>query len=146
MRRLIFPALCASLVALGACSTERAASDDPYAGLDEAIRVWRTDLVASSACPAPAPEAQVEGPGAAEGCRSFSVACKVEAELTDAETAEGVAAKALTAMRWEAWDPETQEFRQTSAAAAFVRVGEDWTRTEAAPVNLSTCSPLTPAD
>lgn len=138
-------AVAAALVGLAACSTERAAEADPYAGLSEAVRDWRLDLVASPGCPAPAPEAGVEGPGAREGCRSFAETCKVEAPLTEAERAAGVQAKALTGLRWEAWDPATSEFRNASAAAYFTRSGETWTRTEAPPVNLSTCQPFAAA-
>ena len=133
------PALAA--LALGACSGEGAAERDPYAGLDEAIQQWRVDLVASDACPAPPAEALVEGQGGAEGCRNFAVACKVEGVLTEAEAAQG-GAKVLTAMRWEAWNPETSEFRQPSAAATFLKVGDAWTRSDAPPVNLTTCRPL----
>ena len=138
-------ALAAALVGLAACSTERAAEADPYAGLSEAVRDWRLDLVASPGCPAPAPEAGVEGPGAREGCRSFAETCKVEAPVTEAERAGGVGAKALVGLRWEAWNPETSEFRNASAAAHFTRSGETWTRTDAPPVNLSTCQPFAPA-
>ena len=109
------PALAA--LALGACSGEGAAERDPYAGLDE------------------------EGQGGAEGCRNFAVACKAEGVLTEAEAAQG-GAKVLTAMRWEAWNPETSEFRQTSAAANFLKVGDAWTRSDAPPVTLPTCRPL----
>ncbi|MDP3489814.1 MAG: hypothetical protein Q8R71_06725 [Phenylobacterium sp.] len=142
MRRLVYPALITALAALGACSTERAAETDPYAGLSEAVRDWRLALVDSPACPAPAPEAGVEGPGAREGCRSFAETCKVEAPLTEAERASGAQVKALTGLRWEAWDPVASEFRNASAAAYFTRAGETWTRSDAPPVNLSTCQPF----
>lgn len=146
MRHLIQKSLAAgapalAALALGACSGESTDERDPYAGLDEAIQQWRTDLVASEACPAPPAEALVEGQGGADGCRSFAVACKVEGVLTEAEAAQG-GAKVLTAMRWEAWDPASSEFRQTSAAANFLKVGEAWTRSDAPPVNLTTCRPL----
>ena len=138
-RRLAAPALAA--LAVGACSGESADDRDPYAGLNEAIQQWRVDLVASDACPAPPAEALTEGQGGADGCRNFAVACKVEGELTEAEAEQG-GAKVLTAMRWEAWNPESAEFRTTSAAANFLKVGETWTRSDAPPVNLTTCRPL----
>lgn len=145
MRRLTYSALFAVLTTLGACSTERTADAGPYAGLSDAVRDWRLALVASSACPAPAPEAGVEGPGAREGCRSFAETCKVEVPLTEAERGAGVQAKALTGLRWEAWDPTSSEFRNASAAAYFTHSGGAWTRTDAPPVNLSTCQPFTEA-
>ncbi|HMP61516.1 MAG TPA: hypothetical protein PKA17_00115 [Phenylobacterium sp.] len=144
MRYIQIPACALGLAALAACSAPQTTAEaDPYAGLSEAIRVWRTELVNSPACPAPAPEAGVEGPGAREGCRSFTVACKVEAEPEAAEAEAGVEAKALAGMHWEAWDPTSEEFRRASSAAYFTRAGETWSRAEAPAVNLSTCQPFT---
>lgn len=110
-------------------------SDDPYAGLDAAIKDWRGEILKTeAACQ------QAKGPEG-EACQQFEVTCKVESPLDDGDRTAGVTQKVLAAMTWTARDPAMNEQKPASATATFSRTGEGWTRKAADPVNLRTCAP-----
>lgn len=117
----------------GGGSASGKAETGPYAGLETAIKGWRADIVKAE------PACQAKG---GKGCEGFEVACKGERSLTPEETAKGVTAKVAVAMTWTGWDAARAEHQPESGAAEFAKVGQAWTRTEAKPVNLSTCADL----
>ena len=124
-----------ALLMLGACSGSQqpgAPGDDKFAGLDGEITAWRADLLKTTKACAEAPSGKA--------CEIFEVACKGELPITSAETAKGVTAKVVVAMTFNGWEPRTEEFKPTSAFARFARGKSGWTRSETAPVNLSTCA------
>lgn len=125
-----------ALLALSACSSggKSAASSDPYAGLDTQILSWRTELEASH----PACKTKVEG----KGCQDFQVMCKAAQEITPDETAKGITAQVVAAMTFAGRNPDGSTGKSGSAFAVFSKTGAQWVRTEAQPVNLSTCAPL----
>lgn len=136
---MIRPVAAASLVALllSACSPGGGAtpkSDDPYAGLDTQIVAWRTAIEAGhSAC-----ATKVEG----KGCQDFQVMCKAMQEISPEEAAKGVKAKVVAAMTFAARSPDGSTGKSGSSFADFSKTGETWTRTEAKPVNMTTCATL----
>lgn len=105
---------------------------DKNAGLDVAIKAWHANIKDTDAMCANKPEGQ--------GCQAFEVACKVESPIGPEEKAAGVTAKVIAAMSWEAWNPKTSEFRSQSDVVQFTKIGQEWTRADAPPVNLSTCA------
>lgn len=121
---------------LAACGSGGNAADssDPYAGLDAQVLSWRTEIEASH----PACAAKVEG----KGCEGFEVTCKGAQEITAEEQAKGVTAQVVAAMRFSGRNPDGSSGKPGSAFAEFTKAGGQWTRTEAQPVNLSTCAPL----
>ena len=125
----------AAVTILGGCAPGGSAggqAGDKYAGLDVAIRTWHASVKEGDALCANKPEDQA--------CNSFEVACKGERPLDPADTAKGVTAKVVAAMSWQAWRPETAEYRPASGVAEFTKVDGEWRRAEAGPVNLSTCA------
>jgi hypothetical protein len=138
-RFVIRPVAAASLAALllSACSQGgHSASDasDPYAGLNPEILSWRTEIEASH----PACKTKVEG----KGCESFSVTCKAAQTITPDETAKGVTAKLVAAMTFNGRNPDGSSGAPGSSFATFSKVGGKWSRSEAKPVNMSSCAPL----
>lgn len=125
-----------SLTLLAACSSEsgKAASSDPYAGLDTQILSWRTALEGAH----PACAAKVEG----KGCQDFQVMCKAAQEITPDETDKGITAQVVAAMTFAGRNPDGSTGKSGSAFAVFSKTGETWTRTESPPVNMRTCAPL----
>lgn len=125
-----------ALLALTACSSggKSAGSSDPYAGLDTQILNWRTELEATH----PACKTKVEG----KGCQDFQVMCKAAQEITPDETAKGVSAQVIAAMTFAGRNADGSTGKSGSAFAVFSKSKDAWTRTEAQPVNLSTCAPL----
>ena len=121
-------------LALSACSQATATSDDPYAGLDSGILSWRTSLEATH----PACATKVEG----SGCVGFQVTCKAAQTITSAEKAGGVTAKVVAAMSFLGKNSDGSTNRPGSATAIFAKSKGAWTRTVAAPVNLTTCAPV----
>ena len=118
-------AACSEQTGSGATSGE----DPRFAGLDQEILAWRTDLEATS----PACANKVDG----AGCESFQVTCKAERTITPEDQAKGVTAKLVAAMTFTG---KGAEGRPGSAFAEFSKAGEAWTRKETASVNLSTCA------
>lgn len=126
----------AAVLVLSACSSGGDAADasDPTAGLDAQILAWRNDVEASH----PACATKIEG----KGCESFEVTCKGLQELTPEDQAKGIATKVVAAMRFSGRTADGSTGKSGSAFAEFSKAGGEWTRTEAKPVNLSTCAPF----
>jgi len=122
---------------LAACSpaaNKTAASDDPNAGLDTQILEWRTALETThSAC-----ANKVEG----KGCDSFQVTCKAMQEITPDEKAKGITAQVVASMSFNGRTADGASGKPGSAFALFSKAGGTWTRTEAPPVNMTTCAPM----
>ncbi len=136
---MIRPAAAASLVALllSACSQgggATPASSDPYAGLDTEIVAWRTAVETTH----PACATKVEG----KGCQDFQVMCKGAQDVAPDDAAKGVTAKVISAMTFAGRNPDGSTGKSGSSFALFSKTGDAWTRTEATPVNLTTCAPL----
>lgn len=136
---MIRPLAAAGLAAisLAACSqggSAKSGSSDPNAGMDSEILAWRTSIEASH----PACAAKVEG----KGCESFQVMCKALQTVTPEETAAGMTSKIVAAMTFSARSADGSTGKSGSAFAYFSKTGDAWTRTEAKPVNLTTCAPL----
>ena len=128
LKTLISVAL-AALTLAGCGKTEAPKAEDKYAGLSEEILAWRGALMKSEkACLAKA-----------DGCVSFEVGCKGERPVSPQEAAQGVTAKVVTAMSWNAWDPAIGDYRAASGFKLFTKKGGAWTSQDTAPVNLSTC-------
>lgn len=126
-------ALLAPFLLLAACG-QGATSDDPYAGMDAQILAWREDIEAShSAC-----AAKVDG----KGCEDFEVTCKGAQEVTPDDEAAGVTARVVAAMRFNTRTEGGGSGKPGSAFAQFSRVRGEWTRTEAEPVNMTSCAPF----
>jgi hypothetical protein len=107
-------------------------NEDPrFAGLDQQIAAWRTDIEGSNAACSKT---------GGKGCQDFQVACKAEREITPAEQAKGVTAKLIAAMTFNSHGDVTGDLKPGSAFAEFAKAGETWTRVEATPVNLATCA------
>lgn len=125
-----------SLTLLAACSSEsgKAASSDPYAGLDTQILSWRTALEGAH----PACAAKVEG----KGCQDFQVMCKAAQDIGAEEAAKGVKAKVVAAMTFAGRNPDGSTGKSGSSFANFSKTANAWTRTEAKPVNMTTCATL----
>ena len=124
-------------LSLAACSqgvSEKTASSGPYAGLDTQILEWRKTIEAThSAC-----ATKVDG----KGCQDFQVMCKAAQEITPDEAAKGVTAQVVAAMSFAGRNPDGSTGKSGSSFALFSKSGDDWTRTEAMPVNMRTCAPL----
>lgn len=137
-RFVIRPALAAGLAAflLAACSqgAPQADPNDPYAGLEPQILAWRTDIEARH----PTCATKVEG----KGCEGFEVRCKGAQEIGPDAAAKGVTAQVVSAMTFVARNPDGSTGKPGSAFALFTKTDGEWTRTEAMPVNLTTCAPL----
>lgn len=124
-----------SLALLGACSSGGDAAsggsdEDPrFAGLDQQILAWRTDIEASN----PACATKTDG----AGCESFQVTCKAERTITPEDQAKGVTAKLVAAMTFTG---KGVDGKPGSAFAEFAKTGDTWTRAETSSVNLTTCA------
>jgi len=132
---VIRPAVAAALAALmlTACS-QGGGADAPSAGLDQQILAWRTAIETEH----PACAAKVEG----KGCQDFQVMCKAYQEITADETAKGVTSQIVAAMTFAGRNPDGSTGKSGSSFALFSKAGNEWTRTEAMPVNMSSCAPL----
>jgi hypothetical protein len=130
---VIRPLAAAGLLAvlLAACSPGggKPADSGPYAGLNREIGAWHTALESEQTiC-----RSKVDG----HGCEGFEVTCKAMQPITPEETAKGVTARVIAAMSFNG----RATGKAGSAFAIFTRTGGQWTRTEAMPVNMSTCAP-----
>ena len=128
----LFAGLALGLLLLAGCSRGGGTSD-PYAGLDTAIRTWKTELAASHVSCKRAP--------AGERCNTFEVACKAQRAITPADQAKGVTAKLVADMTWSGFDDKGAP-QPASAAALFEKAGGAWTRSPAKAVNPETCADL----
>ncbi len=126
----------AGLLLLSACSSGEgsAASSDPNAGFDAQIPAWRTEIENTNAACA------TKNNG--KGCESFEVTCKGAMPLTTEDTAKGVTAKVVAAMRFSATSPDGSTGKPAMAYAEFTKVGDQWTRAATGPLNPTTCAPL----
>lgn len=129
----VFAGLALGFLLLGGCSGRNAAPSDPYAGLDEAIRAWKTDLAATAITCRQAP--------AGEKCDTFEVACKAQRTITSEDQAKGVTAKLVADMSWSGFDDKGAP-QPAQASALFEKAGGTWTRLPAKPVNPDTCADL----
>ena len=119
---------CGAFAMAGCQQAAPAGPEAKYAGLDEAILVWRNDLESSSKdCPK-SPDGK--------SCQSFDVGCKGARPEGPGETA-----KLVVAMSWEAWSPRHNEYGPASGIAEFRKAGGKWLRKDLpGPVNLETCA------
>lgn len=130
----VLAGLALGLLLLGGCSkATKTEADNPYAGLDDAIRAWKTDVSAAD------PSCRRAPPGAK--CESFEVSCKAQRVITPEEQGHGVTAKLVAQMSWSGYD-EHGAPQPASAAAQFTRASGAWTRAEAKAVNPETCADL----
>ncbi len=132
--RRIAAASLSALCLLSACAPKHGepVDTDRYAGLSPQILVWRTALEAQhSAC-----ALKVNG----RGCEAFQVTCKAAQAITSAERARGVSAKLVAAMTFNGRSPDGSGGKLGSAFAIFTKAGGVWARTEAAPVNMTSCA------
>jgi hypothetical protein len=133
------PVVAAGLLAvlLAACSQgggSKSGSSDPYAGLDTEILAWRTSVEAGH----PACANKVEG----KGCQDFQVMCKAAQEISPDEAAKGVKAQVVAAMTFAGRNADGSTGKSGSSFALFSKTGGAWARSEAMPVNMTTCAPL----
>jgi len=130
-----FAALTMIGLLLGGCSGEKTAtaSNDPYAGLDVAIRSWKTDVAATDISCKRAP------PGSK--CEMFDISCKAQRTITPDDQKKGVTAKLVADMSWSGYDDRGAP-TPASAAALFTRAKGVWTRGETKPVDPVGCADL----
>jgi hypothetical protein len=130
----VLAGLSLGLLLLGGCnSASKSDANDPYAGLDDAIRAWKTDISAADASCRRAP--------AGSKCETFEVSCKAQRPITPQDQTKGVTAKLVAHMSWSGFD-ERGAPQPVSMAALFTRAGGAWTRAETKPVNPETCADL----
>ena len=125
------------LLLLAACSQgapKAAAAGDPYAGLDAQIQAWRTDLEATH----PVCKTKIGD----KGCEGFEVTCKGAKPLKPDDAGKGVTARIVAAMTFTARTADGSTGKAGSAFADFTKAGGQWTRSEAKPVNPTTCAPF----
>jgi hypothetical protein len=130
----VLAGLALALLLLEGCSGgNKAASTDPYAGLDEAIKGWKAELAATEVSCKRAP--------AGEKCDTFEVACKAQRTITPQDQGKGVTAKLVADMTWSGFDDKGAP-QPSSAAALFEKANGTWTRLPTKPVNPDTCADL----
>lgn len=132
MRKLITAAGLALLLTACTEAPVTTAAPDRYAGLDVAIRDWRTQILATDRDCVDKPHDQ--------RCVTFTVDCKAERKLTPEDAAQGISERVVAAMSWDAWDTATSEYRAAVGFAEFRKTSAGWTRGEAARVNLESCA------
>jgi hypothetical protein len=129
-------ALMLGLLLLGGCSgpPKSSASNDPYAGLDDAIRNWKTAVAATDVSCKRAP--------AGSKCEMFDISCKAQRTITPDDQAKGVTAKLVADMSWSGYDDKGAP-TPASAAALFSKAKGVWTRAETQAVDPVGCADLT---
>ena len=143
-------ALLIALGALGACGKStggaggsgpvaaNAAGGDQAADLNTSLKPemdrWRNEILAS--------DPLCKQTGADQKCKNFSVECKAERALAADDGGKGVTSRVVAAMTFNGWDPKLKQSQDGSRAAEFVKTAAGWTRSEHAPVNLSTCADM----
>lgn len=120
---------------LAACSGQKSAGagGDAYAGLDDAILSWKTEVAAADPSCRRAPTGSK--------CEMFEVSCKAQRTITPEDQAKGVTAKLVADMSWSGFDDKGAP-TPASAAALFSKAGGTWARTAYKPVNPETCADL----
>ena len=127
-------ALMAGLLLLGGCSGQKtAASNDPYAGLEDALRSWKTEVSAAD------PSCRRAPTGAK--CEMFDISCKAQRTITPEDKAAGVTAKLVADMSWSGFDDKGAP-QPDSAAALFTKANGAWQRAPTKPVNPVSCADL----
>lgn len=111
-----------------------AGSSDPNAGFDAQIPAWRTEIENTNAACA------TKNNG--KGCEAFEVTCKGAMPLTPEDTARGVTAKVVAAMRFASTSADGSTGKSAMAYAEFTKVDGQWTRADTAPLNPTTCAAL----
>ena len=129
----------AALMILGGCSqsgssTGGGADQGKFAGLDGEILNWRKAIIASD----PLCRSQAEG----EKCVGFEVACKAERTVTADDQAKGITARVVTVITWNGFDSKFKHAQNGSRTVEFAKGRSGWTRSDHAPVNMSTCADL----
>jgi hypothetical protein len=127
------------VLALGACgpsgqSAAGGADQGKFAGLDGQILTWRKAIIASD----PLCRSQAQG----EKCEGFEVACKAERTITPDDQTKGITARVVTVITWNGFDAKFRHGQNGSRTAEFAKGPSGWTRTDHAPVNMSTCADL----
>ena len=135
MTKLTAGLILGALLLAGCSGGDKSASSaaDPYAGLNDVVLSWKTELAASDTSCKQAP--------AGEKCEMFQVSCKAQRTITPGEAAKGVTAKLVADMTWSGFDDKGQG-RPASAAALFTKAAGVWARTPTKPVNPDTCADL----
>ena len=135
MKTLTAGLISGALLLAGCSGGEKSASSaaDPYAGLNDMVLAWKTELAATDPSCKQAP--------AGEKCEMFQVSCKAQRTITPDEAKKGVTAKLVADITWSGFDDKGQG-RPASAAALFTKTGGSWARTPTKPVNPDTCADL----
>jgi hypothetical protein len=127
----------AALSMLAACNQSGSSGGqaaDKFAGLDNEILNWRTQIIAAD----PLCKGTAEG----QKCQTFEVACKAERTVTTADTAKGITARVVTAITWNGFDPKLKQAQAGSRTSEFTKGPSGWTRADHAPVNMTSCADL----
>jgi hypothetical protein len=120
---------------LAACGqADKAGGGDKFEGLDAQMLSWRQEVLKT--------DRLCLSQAAGQKCEGFEVVCKAERTITPAEAAGGMTAKVVGALNWNGFDPKAKQAQRGTATALFTRTKGAWTRTEHAPVNLSSCADL----
>jgi hypothetical protein len=124
-----------ALLLLGGCGgqTKTAAANDPYSGLEDAIRGWKTEVTAA--------DPSCRHPPAGAKCEMFDISCKAQRTITPEDQARGVTAKLVADMNWSGFDDKGAP-QPASAPALFEKAGGVWTHTATKPVNPVSCADL----
>ena len=127
-------ALMLGLLLVAGCSGQKSSgAADPYAGLDDAIRGWKTEVSTGDASCRRAPTGSK--------CEMFEVSCKAQRTITPEDQAKGVTAKLVADMSWSGFDDKGAP-TPASAAALFTKAAGTWARASYKPVNPETCADL----
>ena len=127
----------AALLMLAACSPSGqtgSAGQGKFAGLDQEILKWRTDIVAT--------DPLCRSASADQKCSGFEVGCKAERDLTADDRAKGITARVVAAITWNGFDAKFKQAQSGSRAAEFAKGPSGWTRADHKPVNLESCADL----
>ena len=126
----------AALMILGGCSPagKGGGPADQFAGLDGEILKWRGEIIAHD----PLCRSKVEG----QTCVDFEVACKAQRTVTPADQAKGVTGRVVAAISWNGFDDKFKQAQRGAKSAEFAKSASGWTRTDHAPVSMSTCADL----
>ena len=126
----------AALMILGGCGPagKGGGPSAQFAGLDGEILKWRGEIIARD----PLCRSKVEG----QTCVDFEVACKAQRTVTPADQAKGVTGRVVAAISWNGFDDKFKQAQRGAKSAEFANSASGWTRTDHAPVSMSTCADL----
>lgn len=126
----------AALMILGGCGPagKGGGPSAQFAGLDGEILKWRGEIIARD----PLCRSKVEG----QTCVDFEVACKAQRTVTPADQAKGVTGRVVAAISWNGFDDKFKQAQRGAKSAEFAKSASGWTRTDHAPVSMSTCADL----